>query len=117
MADNDILIDGKAVATKDRSNVRWQLMLPGQSITASVIVSAVTTSSSSPAIPADTSTRREIAIKNTGSVTIEVSPTASFGMGTGMPLAPNESMATGYNGAIYARVASGSGELRAWSEA
>ena len=53
MADNDILIDGKAIATKDRANVRWQRMLVGEAIAASVIVSAVTTSSSSPAIPAE----------------------------------------------------------------
>jgi VIT1/CCC1 family predicted Fe2+/Mn2+ transporter len=116
MADNDILIDGKAVATQDRSNVRFQKFLEASARSAAVFVASVGTSSGTPAIAADTSTRRQITIRNTGDVEVEVSPAVSFAFGAGLPLAPNEFLTTGYNGAIYARVQSGTGEIRAWSE-
>lgn len=117
MADNDILVDGKAVATKDRSNVRWQQFLEGNSVTATVIVATVGTSSATPAVPADTTTRRVLSIKNTGASVVELSPVQNFAYGAGMPLNANESLSCNYNGAIYARVAGGTGEIRAWSEA
>lgn len=116
MADNAISVAGSPVSSKDRSGVQWQRMLDGNALSAAVLVASVTTSSGSAAFAADASTRRQMVIKNTGTVTAEISPTISFAMGNGLPLAVGESMSTNYSGAIYARVASGTGELRAWSE-
>jgi hypothetical protein len=116
MADNDIVIQSKNLWFKDRSGVRVQGFLDAPAVSAALIKASLTTSSASPAIPANTTTRRQISIVNTGTVVAEVSPTAGFVFGDGFPIQPGGVLDSNYNGAFYARVASGTGELRAWSE-
>lgn len=117
MADNDILVDGKAVAAKDRSNVRFQQFLEADAITASVIVASVDQSSATAKITAAAGARRGLLVQNTGTVPVEISPTQNFALGAGFTLDVGGFMGISYSGAIYARCSAGTGEIRAWSEA
>lgn len=117
MPDNTIVVNGVTVRSSDRgAGVQSELTLDGNALTATVLVAAVGTTSATPAFAADTTTSRVRSIRNTGSATVEVSPVANFALGAGMPLKTDESMTTNYSGAIYARVGTGAGELRMWSE-
>ena len=116
MADNAISIQTHPVKSKDRGDgVQIQQFADVPATAAAVLVASVT-ATGGVAFAADTSTRRQMIIENTGSVTVEISPTSGFAIGAGFKLAVGGHITTNYNGAIHARTASGTGELRAWSE-
>jgi hypothetical protein len=116
MANDAITIGGNPVASKDRGGVQYQRFLDANAVSATVIKASITQSSAVAAIAADTTTRRQMTIVNTGGATVEISPTQSFALGNGFPLVAGSGFTTNYSGAIYALTASGTGELRAWSE-
>lgn len=115
MAD-DAVIGGYTWRAKDRAGVLNEVTLEGNALSAAVLVAAITTSSATAAFAANTATRRQVAVQNTGTVTVEISPTANFAFGVGWPVAPGAIFTFNYAGAVYARVSTGTGELRMWTE-
>jgi hypothetical protein len=116
MADNAIAIQGHSVGSKDVGGVQYQQFRDAPATTALVSVVAVTTSSASAAIAADTTSRRQITIQNTGDVDVEISPSSGFSWGAGFLLPAGGVWGGNFNGAIYARTETTTGQIRAWSE-
>lgn len=119
MADNQLIVNGVTVRTKDiGAGVQMEFTAEGPALSAGVIKVAVTTTAGAQAFAANTTSHRARGLKNTGTVVIEISPTATFGYGNGIPLAPGEPFTTNYVGIIYAAVsdAAAPGELRMWWE-
>jgi hypothetical protein len=67
-------------------------------------------------VTASSGIRQSVLLRNTGTVAVEFSTTAGFTFGNGMPLKVDEIAVLQYGGAIYARAASTSGQIKFWDE-
>lgn len=103
--------------TTDLGGIHVQHTYDAAAQSMSVLAVVVGTSTAAPAVPADTSARART-IQNAGNTAFEISPVAGFALGNGLIIFPGAAFTTAYNGNIYARVttATGNSDMRVESE-